>query len=433
VLAFVLMKSEITARGDADATVKITVDHTGLAPLVKKTFDRLRPRVKAAGFRPGKAPDHIVERELGSGAVQDEVLEEAVRHSYMHAVTEHDLKVVASPEVSVTKFVPYSELEFTAKVALLPQVQLPDYSSIKAKPVAVDVTDAEVDRVVEDLRRRFAKRTPADRPAAMGDEVRLDFSGTIDGQAVDGASAKDYLLQLGSNVMVPGFEKQLVGLDKGESKQFEVKFPADYRSAELKDKTVRFDVTVNDIIALDIPAADEKFVTEVSQHATLDQLKTDIKERILAEKSGESRQAYEAAVLDEILSQAKFALPEPLLHRQMASLKAEMGERLAAEGLDLAKYQQIQNMSDEELERQIKPEAERRVKLSIILGEISKAENVTVTPDEVNAEHQRLKQSYSDPKVQKELDLPRIKDEIYNHILASRTIAKIIEKVEQAR
>jgi trigger factor len=426
------MKSEITQRSDTDATVKVSLSQAALDPMVKGTFDRLRTRVKAAGFRPGKAPDHIIERELGSAVVHDEVVEDAIKQSYIRAVKEHQLAAVTSPRVSLTKFVPYTQLEYAFTVALMPHVTLPDYSKIKAKPAPVKVDAPEVDRVIEDLRRRTATRRPAARAAVTGDEIKLDFEGTQNGKAVAGTSSQNFTLLLGSGVMAPGFEEQLVGVKAGETRQLKVKFPDDYQAHELQGQQLEFNVQVHEVTALDLPEADDQFAGEVSPHKTMADLRSDIESRILAEKTAASRREFENAVVDELIAFAQFALPQPMLDQQLRRLQSELADKLAAEGLDIDKYLQLNDLTPEKLDQKLRPEAERRVKLAVILAEAARIENLSVSADEVNSEHVKLKALYQDPQVQKELNTPQIKEEIYNHLLATRTINRILEKVEQA-
>ncbi|HSX48016.1 MAG TPA: trigger factor [Candidatus Nanoarchaeia archaeon] len=419
------MKSEVTSKTDTKATLKIRFDQQGLAPFVKKTYDELRPRVKAAGFRPGKAPDNIVERELGAQAIQGEVVEQAVRHSYAQAVAEHELPVVAPPDVQVTKFVPYDELEFTASVEVLPKIEIADFTKFKLAKSEVKVSADEIDQVVEDLRKRMASRNKVERVAAIGDELNIDFEGSKDGQPVEGATSKGYDLVLGSNSFIPGFEEQLVGVKAAEVKDFDITFPKDYQASELADQKVHFKVTVNTISEVELPEVNAEFVATVSPHKSIDELKADIRGRIAAEKTDQAAREYEQAVLEELLKKSKYQIPSQLLEQQLERMRAELGERLASSGLDSEKYLKMTGKTVADLEKEMRPEAERRVALALILTEVAKQQKLAVSETEVDAELARLRQTYNDKEMQKELERPEVREDVYNHLLASVTIQHI--------
>ena len=423
------MKTTITKTTDTDATFTVALDHTHLEPLKVITIDKLRGRVKVAGFRPGKAPDHIVARELGDAAIQSEVIDAAISASYSNAVSEHQLSVIAPPEVSITKFVPFTELEYTATVDIMPEIKLADYKNIKKKKPEVKVEPAEVDQTIEDLRKRMATKTNVERAASLGDEVVFDFDGTKDGQPVEGASAKNHTLVLGSQTFIPGFEEELVGLKPGDAKTFKITFPADYQAAELAGQEVTFTVTVHKVGELVLPEPNAEFVASISQFKTLDELKADISERIKTEKTDQLMAAFEQDILDEIVAKSKWSASKRLVDAQLERIKGELSERLASSGLDMDKYLSLSDKTLEDMENEMRPNAEKRVGLALVLNRIAKEEGIGVTHEEIDAELAQLKATYQDPEMQSELDGPRIHEEIQNHLLASKTVAKILSYI----
>lgn len=423
------MKAEITKANETDTTIKVNLDADSLGPVVKVTLDRLRRRVKAAGFRPGKAPDHIVERELGSQAVQAEVLEAAVAKSYTQALREHALPAVGQPEVSISKFVPYDELEYTATVAIMPKIGLADYKKLQAKRPEVKVERSEVDGVVDDLRLRLAERQTVERPAQEGDELVIDFEGRLNGQMVSGATAKGYTLRLGSKAFVPGFEEALIGVEPGKEKIFTVTFPKDYSDAILAGQPVEFTVKVLEVKSVTLPPIDDKLAEKVG-FKTLDELKADVNSRMEAEKADAAEQKYENELLGELLRGSKINPPQPLVRQQLERLEGELNERLAQNGLTLEKYCEIKQLKPEQLHQELTPEAERRVKLAMALSEVSRLEKLSVEDGEIAAEISRLKAAYQDPAMQAELSKPGIREDVYNHLLATKTIAKLKEYAE---
>ncbi len=424
------MTTTLKTRDETQAVFTVTLDEADIKTARAHTLDELRGKVRASGFRPGKAPDYIVERELGAGYVQGEVVEHAVRDSYADAVRELELPVIAPPSVEVSKFVPYTELEYNVTVDTMPKVKLGDYKAIRVerKPVAID--PAMVDATVEDLRRREAARIDSDGPAKLSDEVNFDFEGTKDGQPVPGAAAKGHTLQLGSGQFIPGFEDELVGMKKGDEKTFTVTFPAEYHEPSLAGQPVQFKVKVNAITELVLPELNDEFVERVSPFKSVDELRDDIAQRRAAEAQQQAARAFEQEVIDQAVSRSEYSVPKSLMQQQLDRLKGEMTQNLAYSGLDLDKYLQMRGQTQEELEAELEPEAKKRVGLAMVLTEVAREEEITVSADELDAEVDRLKSEYKDARTQAELDNPETREEIYNHLMASRVIARLSEYAE---
>lgn len=424
------METKLISRQDTEAEFSVALNETELLRLKADVYDHLRRRVKAAGFRPGKAPDAIVERELGSATVQSEFVEHAVEQTYARAVKELELPVVASPSVTLEKFVPYTELAYRVKAELIPKIKLADYPKFRLRRPEVTVEPAEIEATIEDLRRRVATRLKVERPAQTGDEVNFDFAGTKDGVAVPGATAKNQTLQLGSGSFIPGFEDELVGLAPGTEKSFDIRFPKDYREESLAGQVVTFQVQLNSITELVLPEPDQDFVNQVSPFASLDELKADISDKLTGEKSSAATREYEKMVLDKLLKDSDYKLPEALVGQQLTRMRTELEQNLAASGLDFEKYAQLTGKTLDELNADMRPEAERRVGLALVLTQVAEAEKLSVTAPELDAEIERLSQDYPDPGAQAELKDPHIREEVYNHLLASKVIAKLISYAE---
>lgn len=430
VLALVTMETKIISQTDTEVIFTVALGQAEMAPIKAEVFDRMRTRVKAAGFRPGKAPDMIVERELGSATVQSEFIDHAIQHAYPDAIKQLGLAVVASPNVGLEKFVPYTELEYKVTVELMPKVKLADYAKIRLKRPSVKVEPAEINQTIEDLRRREATRLDSEQPAKTGDEVNFDFEGTKDGVAVPGASSKNQTLQLGSGNFIPGFEDELVGLKKGDEKTFDIRFPKAYHEASLADKVVTFKVKLNSVTELVLPEIDQEFVSKVSPFKSLDELKADVASKITGEKAEGVARKYEQDVLDKLLKDSSYKTPDALVRQQMDRMRSELEQNLAYSGLDIDKYLQMSNKTAVDMENEMRPEAERRVGLAMVLTEVAAKEEIKISPDELDAEIARLKQDYPDPQTQSELDNPNTREEIYNHLMASKVIAKLLTYAE---
>ncbi|GAC1371193.1 MAG: trigger factor [Candidatus Saccharimonadales bacterium] len=420
------METKIITRTDEEVTFTITVSEAELAKIKTEVFNHLRGNVKAAGFRPGKAPDMIVERELGPNAVQSEVIDHALQHSYPDAVKELKLQIVSSPKISIDKFVPYTQLEYSVTAELLPKVKLADYTKMRVKRPAIKVEAAEINRTIEDLRRRESARLDSELPAKLGDEVNFDFAGTKDGQEVPGASAKNQTLQLGSGQFIPGFEEEIIGLKKGDEKTFDIKFPDTYHEQTLAGETVTFSVKINTVTDLVLPEVNEEFIGRVSPFKTVKELEADITNKLTAEKAETSAREYEQEVLSKLLKESEFKTPAALIDQQLERMRGELEQNLAYSGLNFDKYLELSGKSKADMDKEMRPEAERRVGLAMILTEVATAEKLSVTPEELDKEITRLKAEYKDPATQAELDNPNTREEIYNHLMSSKVIAKLV-------
>lgn len=423
------MKHEIIEKTDTKATIKITLDKDQLSGVVADTFNRLRPKVKASGFRPGKAPDHIIERELGESVVQNEVLDSATSLSYANAVRDLDLEVVAAPKVDLQKFVPYDELEYIATVDVMPQVKLPDYKQIKKTYPEVKIEDKDIEETIESLRKSVAEKKEADRAAKVGDEVVFDFEGTRDGKPVEGAKSEKYPLTLGSKSFIPGFEEELVGLKPGEGKTFTITFPSDYFAKDLAGAKLEFKVKLHQVNELVLPEVNDEFAAKVGPFKSSKELKSDIRSRLTQEKELEVKRGFEQEVIDELVEKTKFEVPESLVHEQEHAMEHDFEHNLQRQGLSMEQYAQMQGKSEEQIRSELKQEAAKRVKTAIILTEIAKAEQLQVSDTELEGEVKRLKGLYTRPETQAELDSAQTQREVRNHLLANKTLETIIKYV----
>lgn len=425
------METKRISQTETEAIFTVTLNEAELKKGKAYVFDNhLRPKVKAAGFRPGKAPDQIVERELGSNAVQGEVIDEVVQNSYNDAIRKLELPVVDSPTITIEKFVPYTELEYRVMVELMPKVKLGGYKKIRLGRPAVTVTAKEIERTLDDLRRRESTRIESDKPAKLGDEMNFDFHGTKDGAPVQGASATNQTLQLGSGNFIPGFEDELVGLKKGDEKIFTITFPKDYGEQSLAGQDVVFEIKVNGVTKLSLPKVDAAFIAKVSPFKTEAELRDDLAQQVTAQKTEAAARDYERQVIDEVVKGSQFKVPAVLVRQQLVRSKQDLEQNLAYSGLDLPKYLELSKKTEEEVEAELRPEAERRVGLAMVLTEVAKAEQIRVDDKDLDAELVRMKQDYPDPETQAELGNPNTREEVYNHLMASRVIARLLSYTE---
>lgn len=409
------------------AKLTVAADQAALDTIKQSVLKRLSQNVKVAGFRPGKAPANLVEKQLDQAALQSEFLDEAVNKFYVHAIEQEKLRPVSPPQINITKFVPFSTLEFTAEVETVGSIALADYTKVKLAPKKAEVTAQDVKKVLDNLRQRAATKQDVDRAAKAGDEVIIDFTGrdAKTKELIDGADGKDYPLLLGSNQFIPGFEDELIGLKPGGEKTFPLTFPKDYGVASLQSRKVNFAVNVKQIQELTEPKLDDAFASTIGPFKTLAELKADIKKQLTVEKERENQQAFDNELLEKIAAKSEVAIPTSLIDEEINRIEEDEKRNTAYRGQTWQEHLDAEGVTAEEHRERQRPAAELRVKAGLILGEIAEREKVTVTPEELEVRIMLLKNQYTDDAMLAELDKPESRRDIMSRMLTEQTLDKL--------
>lgn len=422
------MQITTKALNDTKTEVSITVDENLLQKTKQDVLKELAKTVKISGFRSGTAPLTVVEKNVDATRLQSEVLQSVVNNAYGDAVDQEKLRVIGTPEIKITKFVPYTELSFTAEVDVMPKVTLADYKKIKKSVPKVTVGVKDVNDVLENLQKRSASKKPVKREATNGDEVSIDFDGKdAKDNIVAGASGKDYPLTLGSNSFIPGFEEGLVGVKAGDKKELKLTFPKDYHAKNLASTKITFAVTVNEVRALELPTLDDKFAASIGPFKTLDDLKKDIKAQLIEQKELEATNKIKDEIVEELVTKSSFALPDVLVNDQLTALEQDFTQNLIYRGITQKEYLKQDGFKnvDDWRAKELKPQAERRVSVGIVLAEVAEKEDLTVSNEELNARLQVYKQQYAQQAAQ--FDQPDMQREVASRILTEKTVERLYE------
>lgn len=413
---------------DTQVSLTFTANQDDLGPIKQHAVQHLGKTMKLPGFREGKAPAAVIEKNLDQSLLQTEVIEHAVNEFYVKALDEHQLRPVARPDVSIKKFVPYTELEFETTISVIGDVKLPDYNKIKLKKDTASVTAKDVNEVLETLKSRAADRKKVDRAAKNGDQVTIDFKGTNEkGEAINGAEGKAYPLVLGSNTFIPGFEDELIGKKADEPFSFEITFPKDYGVKALASKKVTFEVTITQVDELVEPKLDDTFAASVGPFKSLDELKKDIKTQLTAERQSQIDRDYEQQLVEQIVAKSKFSVPDALIDEQVEAIIREQKQNILYRGQTWQEFLEGEGETEESFrDKVVKPQAELRVKAGLVLAEIADKEKITVTPEEVATRVQLLKGQYQDPAMQAELDKPENQRDIGGRMITEKTVQQLV-------
>ncbi|HUD10105.1 MAG TPA: trigger factor [Candidatus Saccharimonadales bacterium] len=424
---------QVTKKNLADTRVKlsITASSAELDRIKQQVVGKLSKDVKLQGFRAGKAPAGLVEKSLEPSRLQSEFLDEAINMLYVEAANQTKIRPVEQPQVEISKFVPFTTLEFTAEMGTVGEVTLPDYKHIKLDKKSVTITAKDINEVIDRLKVREAEKKEVKRVAKDGDEVTIDFIG-VDNKTkepIAGADGKDYPLLLGSNTFIPGFEPEVVGLKTGDKKTFTITFPNDYNVTSLQNRKVSFTVTAKQVNEATEPKVDDAFAAKVGPFKTLTELKADIKKQLTAERERESESAFENELVNMITLKATVSIPKVLVDEQLESMEQEERQNLTYRGQTWQEHLKVEGITEEQHRERNRGQAEQRVKGGLVLSEIADKEGIIVTPEELEIRLQILKGQYQDVKMQGELSKPENRRDIMSRLLTEKTLAKLVSYV----
>lgn len=381
------------------ARLRFELDPADMLPHLTAATARLSSETAFPGFRPGKAPYDAVAKRLGEGAIWEAALEDAVRDSFVEAVKAQKLQTIGQPNVSVEKVAPGNPVVFSATVSVLPSVTLPPFATLKTKKNVEPVKDEEVEKTIEELRGLLVEEKPVERQAAQGDKLEIDVEVSIDGVAVEGGRSRNQPVVLGNNTLIPGFEEHLIGLAKGQSKEFELAFPKEYYAKHLAGRKAMFRVTVQSVAQRKLPALDDAFAKKVAKVDTVEALRNRIASNLSEEHAEKAEREYEAALITELVKHSTFGeIPELLTENETERMLAEIKHDVGHRGMKFDDYLSSMKKDEAAFRKELQPSALTRAKSSLVVREIAKREHIAVTEKEIDEEVQRAVASAKDEK-----------------------------------
>ncbi len=361
----------------------MTISAEDFDKAVDKAYLKLRKTITVPGFRKGHAPKGVIEKAYGWYVFVDDAFDEAYPAVYEAAVKEHDVKPVDRPDITILSAEKGEDVAFEAVVTVMPEVSLGQYKGIEVEKQEYNVTDEMVNAEIERERENVARMIDVERPVENGDEVELDYFGTVDGVKFEGGTAEHQTLVIGSGMFIPGFEEQMIGMNVGEEKDLNVKFPDEYHSDELKGKDAVFHVKVHAVRVKELPEADDEFAKDVSEFNTIAELRDHKKEELEKKAMNEAKAKKENDVIEKAVANATVDIPDVMIDRQADRMLNDIRYRLSMQGISLEDYCKYTGTKTEVMKAEMKNEAERRVKTQLVLDAIMKAEGIKAENDEV--------------------------------------------------
>ena len=366
------------------AKLTFTVPAEQFDEAMQKAYLKLRGRINVPGFRKGKAPRRMIETLYGEGVFYDDAFELIFPDVYEAAVKEYDLHPVDRPQIDLDEIGAGQDLKFHLEVFVRPDVKLGDYKGLTVETDQQKLTDEMVDaRIAQDQDKASRTIDVEDRPVQDGDTVNLDYAGTVDGVAFAGGTAENQTLKIGSHTFIPGFEEQMIGMNLGEEKDLQVKFPEEYHAEELKGKDAVFHVKVNGIQATEKPELDDDFAADISEFDTFAAYKESIVKELTDQIRKNNDIAAENALVEKAAENAQIDIPEAMIDDQANYMVREMAMRMSYQGLRMEDYLKYTGQTMDGVKQMYKPEAEKRVRIELVIDAIRKAEKIEPTEEDI--------------------------------------------------
>jgi trigger factor len=386
------MAVQVETLDKLERRITLSLPAATIASEVESRLRRLSRTVRADGFRPGKVPMSVVSQRYGY-SVHSEVLNDKVGQVFNEAVNEAKLRVAGSPRITEKEGAPEGEVAFDATFEVYPEVKIGDLSAAEVERVSTEVTDEAVDKTIEILRkqRRIFQQRPAAEPAAATDRVTIDFSGTVDGVPFEGGKAEGFQFIIGEGQMLEQFDAAVRGMKSGDSKTFALQFPADYQGKDVAGKEADFMVTLKKVEAQHLPAVDESFAKALGiSGGTVEALRADVRKNLEREVKFRLQTRNKASVMDALVKAAELEVPKALVAGEVERMVEQMRADLKKRGVKDAESAPIPR-------EMFQAQAERRVRLGLVVGELVRSQNLQARPDQLQAHIEELSQSYEKP------------------------------------
>ncbi len=408
------MKSAVETLSPTRAKLTVEVPFEELKPSLDAAYKQIAQQINVPGFRRGKVPPTVIDRQVGRGAVLDQAINELLPQKYVEALQANSLEPVAQPEIEVTRLEDNEALEFTAEVEIKPEITLPDYDGVEAQVEDIELTDADVEEQVQALRERFATLLDVDREAADGDFVVMDLKATQDGEVVEGAEVSGMSYQVGRGGMLDGLDEALAGMSAGDEKIFS----SELVGGDLVGQSVEVAVAVSQVQQQDLPEVDDEFAQLASEFDTAEELQADVRERLGRGKRLEQAAAARDAVLEVLLERVEVPLPEQMVAEELTGRRASIEQQLAQAGIAMATYLEDEGQTQEEFEADLERRVRDAITAQFLLDAIAKKEELGVDQSELS-QHlvRRAQQSGQDPQ------------EFANHMFEHNHVPELVQEI----
>lgn len=411
------MNSKWTLNEHSEGVLEVVVDGEAWENAQKKAFNDFKKNVSIKGFRTGKVPEALLKKQISKEALYDRAVEGVANEALVEAIKEHNLELVARPTLDY-KDASDESVTLVINCVVSPEVTLGEYKGLDIHKDEVNVTDEDVEAELSKVQDRFADWVLREegQPAEDGDQVTIDFVGKKDGEPFEGGSGENYPLELGSNTFIPGFEEQLVGVKTDDVKDVTVTFPEDYQAADLAGKEAVFTVTVHDIKYKDRPEVNDELIAQLKRDGveTVEKFKEVTKEDLTKERERAADEKFTNDLMETISDNATVEIPAVMIENEVDNLYRDFTNRMQQSGFTAEQYFAATGQTEADLKATMRPDAQRRVKGSLVLDAVIKAENIEISDEDVEKEYTEMSTLYNMDveQIKKLLPAENIKDDL---------------------
>ncbi len=373
----------------------VEIDGETFMKAVDAVYKRQVKSINIPGFRKGKAPRRLIEKEYGEGVFYEDAIKDLYPAAIVSAAEEAGLKMIRDKVDLDIDEAGKDGLTFKAVITVEPEVEIKDYKGIEYTPASLEVTDEDIEEEIKKVQKRNSRLITVEDRAAENDDIAvIDFKGILDGEAFEGGTAENYSLTLGSGSFIPGFEDQVIGHKAGEEFTIDVTFPEDYQAEELKGKAVQFEIKLHEVKTHELPEVNDEFVKDVSEFDTVDEYKADLKSKLEESKKTSAENNKESQIADKLIELLEAEIPEAMFENQLDTLVDEFAMNLRSQGLDFNTYMQYTGLTEEKIRDTYRDRAEAQVKLRLALRKIAELENLKASDEDVEAKYNELAETY---------------------------------------
>ena len=378
-----------------EVKLSFEVEASKFEEAIQKVYVKNAKYFNIPGFRKGKAPYKMVEKQYGVEIFYEDAFNEVASEVYEKEIKEAGLEVVSRPQIDITQMEKGKDLVFTAVVQTKPEVKLGKYKGIELKKIEYNVEEKDIDEEIKRMQERNARLVNVeDRAVQKDDTTVIDFEGFVDGVAFEGGKAKNHELVIGSNTFIPGFEDQIIGMKIDEERDINVKFPEEYFSKELAGKDAVFKVKLHEIKKKELPTVDDEFAKDVSEFDTVKELKDSIKEKLEEQNKNKAKYETEEEAIKTVCDNTKIDIPSGMIETETDNMIKDIEQRLAYQGLNFTQYLQMMGKTEEDTRNEMKEQAETQVKTKLVLESIVKAEKIEASEEDVKAKLEEMAKIY---------------------------------------
>jgi len=423
------MSSTISPAPRSSVKVRVELPPEQLTAAMDEAVRHLSKRTRIAGFRPGKAPRSVVERVVGAPAVLDEAMDHLVQRAYRDALVEHDITPLTNADVDIEQAEEGKPVIFTATVQVRPEVTLGDYRNFNFRPEIEAIDEAKIQTVLDELADQNGTLAPVeDRGATSGDYAVIGYAGTRDGVPFEGGSTERMPLVLGQERLIPGFEDHLMGLKPGETTTFDITFPADYVEPTLAGQVAQFNAELKELREKVMPTVDDEFARSMGDYADLAALRAEITARLERNALDRARHDFSDKIIEYAVANATVELPDILVDQEVEVMHDEFRASLARQGITEEAYLKVVEKTEADLHTEFRPNAEKRVKVLLVLSKVAETEGLEIADADVNAEIARARERYArDKKTVAYFDSARGRSFIRSTLRRSRVVERLVD------